>query len=65
VFHSFRLGDLEIFRLDGVEASDGSNVVNISNNAASDSRPSRSPDDKWIVFQSNRDGNVELYLSDS
>jgi len=65
VFHSFRSGDLEIFRLDGVEAADGSNVINLSRHNAMDSRPSRSPDDKFVVFQSNRQGNLELYMTDS
>jgi TolB protein len=65
VFHSFRPGNLDIFRLDGVEGGSGANLINLSNNSAVDSRPSRSPNDKFVVFQSNRDGNVELYMGDT
>lgn len=65
VFHSFRTGNLQIFRLDGVEGASGANVINLSNSAATDTRPSRSPNDAMVVFQSNRNGNVELYLTDS
>lgn len=64
VFHTFRDGNLEIYRLDGAEGSNGT-LYNLSNSAGSDSRPSRSPNDQWIVFESDRNGNVELYLTDS
>ena len=64
VFHTFRTGDLEIFRLDGVEGSPDANLINLSNSSATDSRPSRFPNDSQIVFQSDRNGNVELYLGD-
>jgi len=30
-----------------------------------DSRPSRSPDNSFVVFQSSRNGNIELYMTDS
>ncbi len=65
MFHSFRTGNLQIFRLDGVEGSASAKLIDLSNSAAMDSRPSRSPDDSMVVFQSNRNGNVELYLTDS
>jgi Tol biopolymer transport system component len=64
VFHTFRTGDLEIFRLDGSEEDSQANLINLSNSSATDSRPSRFPNDSQIVFQSDRDGNVELYLGD-
>ena len=64
VFHTFRDGNLEIYRLDGVEGAGGV-LYNLSNSPAVDSRPSRSPDDEWVVFQSDRDGNIELYYTDS
>jgi PKD repeat protein len=64
VFHTFRDGNLEIYRLDGVEGAGGV-LYNLSNSPAVDSRPSRSPDDEWVVFQSDRDGNIELYYTDN
>ncbi len=64
-FHSFRTGNLQIFRLDGVEGSPNAQLIDLSNSSAMDSRPSRSPDDSQVVFQSNRNGNIELYLTDS
>ncbi len=65
VFHTFRTGSLQIFRLDGIEGQPGAKLIDLSNSSAMDSRPSRSPDDSMVVFQSNRNGNVELYLTDS
>ncbi|MBK9779479.1 MAG: PD40 domain-containing protein [Anaerolineales bacterium] len=65
MFHSFRSGNLDVFRLDGIEGPGGFEAINLSNGGSQDSRPSRSPDDSSIVFQSDRDGNVELYLVDS
>jgi Tol biopolymer transport system component len=66
VFHTFRDGDLEIYRLDGVEGQENAVLYNLSMGPDStDSRPSRSLDNRWVVFESNRDGNIELYLADT
>ncbi len=64
IFHTFRDDNLEIYRLDGIEGQPGFELYNLSKDEAVDSRPSRAPNDSQIVFQSNRDGNVELYTTD-
>jgi Tol biopolymer transport system component/P pilus assembly chaperone PapD len=64
IFHTFRDENLEIYRLDGIEGQPGFKLYNLSKNEAVDSRPSRAPNDSEVVFQSNRDGNVELYTTD-
>jgi hypothetical protein len=64
MFHSFRSGTLDVFRLDGIEGL-GVEPINLSQGNSMDSRPSRSDNDEWVVFQSDRDGNVELYIADS
>lgn len=57
-FQSNRDGDYEIY----VMNSDGSGVVNLTNNTANDYRPTWSPDGKFIAFYTDRDGNEELYM---
>ncbi len=64
VFHTFRDENLEVYRLDGIEGQPGFKLYNLSKDEAVDSRPSRAPNDSNVVFQSNRDGNVELYYTD-
>lgn len=64
VFHTFRDDNLEVYRLDGIEGQPGFKLYNLSNDGAVDSRPSRAPNDTWVVFQSNREGNVELFYTD-
>lgn len=64
VFHTFRDENLEVYRLDGIEGQPGYKLYNLSKDEAVDSRPSRAPNDSNVVFQSNRDGNVELYYTD-
>ena len=64
VFHTFRDDNLEIYRLDGIEGQPDAKLYNLSKDGATDSRPSRAPNDSWVVFQSDRDGNVELYYTD-
>jgi Tol biopolymer transport system component len=51
-------GDFEIF----VMNSDGSDVRQLTFNAAEDSWPRWSPNGKWIAFHSNVDGNFEIYV---
>ena len=63
LFHTFRDDNLEIYRMDGIEGQPGFKLYNLSRDEAVDSRPSRSPNDSAIVFQSNRNGNVGLYVS--
>lgn len=43
--------------------TDGSNKRQITNNPMQDSEPSWLPDGKHLVFQTNRDGNNEIYLT--
>jgi len=44
--------------------SDGSNIIQLTENPATDSNPHWSSDGKWIFFQSDRDGNQEIYRMD-
>ena len=41
---------------------DGSHQRNLTRDAARDSTPSWSPDGRRIAFQSDRDGNLEMYV---
>jgi len=51
-------GDFEIFIMN----SEGSDVRQLTFNAADDSWPRWSPNGKWIAFHSNLDGNYEIYV---
>ena len=42
--------------------ADGSNQTRLTNNAANDVHPSFSGDGSKIVFDSDRDGNYEIYV---
>ena len=43
----------------------GQNQVNLTNNPASDQKPSWSPGGTKIAFSSKRDGNWEIYVMDA
>lgn len=42
---------------------DGSNVINLSRNPATDDSASWSPDGRSVLFRSDRDGNQEIYIA--
>ncbi len=56
VFVSDRDGNWEIY----VMNSDGSGLINLTNNPADDVHPALSPDGKRITLSSDRDGNYEI-----
>ncbi len=58
LFQSDRDGDNEIY----VMNADGSELMQLTQNEASDEYPIWSPDGKQIAFISNRDGSYDLYL---
>jgi Tol biopolymer transport system component len=45
--------------------ADGSNPLNLTKNPGQDSAPAWSADGQHLAFQSNRDGNNEIYISSS
>ncbi len=59
-FSSDRDGNPEIY----VMNVDGSNVVRLTDDPASDTQPAWSPDGKQIAFTSDRNGNSEIYVMD-
>lgn len=68
VFVSDRDGNLEIYSMN----ADGTNQTRLTTDSASDLSPDWSPDGKWIVFQSDRDKDLEdlaykheIYIMDS
>ncbi|WP_395373432.1 DUF5050 domain-containing protein [Marinicella sp. W31] len=59
VFHSeFKDNKSEI----SIADMDGSNVIQLTDNAAEEWHPEVSPDGKQIAFMSDRDGNFEIYV---
>ena len=57
-FQSDRDGNDEIY----VMSADGSNQTRLTNNPASDTSPTWSPDGTRIAFVSNRDGDPNIYV---
>ena len=50
----------ELFYMD----SDGTNITRITNNSTEDKNATWAPDETSIAFQTDRDGNTEIYLSE-
>jgi Tol biopolymer transport system component/PKD repeat protein len=75
LYHTDETGDWEIFRLDGASSETRQTMrVNLSHGegeGVDDMSPSRSPNEAWIVFTSNRDTlpdqpeNWEIYVAPS
>ena len=47
-----------------VRSEDGSDARNLTDDPANDIRPAWSPDGRRLVFESDRDGNAEVYVLD-
>ena len=65
IYHTDMTGDWEIFRLGDLPDSPEADP-NLSRGVGRrifDLMPTRSPDNEWIAFTSNRDANWEIYVS--
>ena len=60
-FQTNRDGNFEVYAME----PDGSELTNLTNNAASDSLPAWSADGQRIAFTSTRDGDAEIYVMDA
>ena len=58
VFVTEALPKANIFQID----QDGSNLRRLTAGLTFDDRPAYSPDGSKVAFQSNRDGNYEIYV---
>ena len=45
--------------------TDGKNLLQLTDHGARDMSPVWSPNGQWIAFNSNRDGNCEVYVMDA
>lgn len=64
-YHSNRVQEINIFRLGNLPEGE-SGDTNLSRGAGEgvySLSPSISPDRQWVVFTSNRDGNMDIYIS--
>ncbi|MFQ3568583.1 MAG: PKD domain-containing protein [Aggregatilineales bacterium] len=67
VYHTNETGNWDIFRLDGANAETRETFRrNLSHGIGENVRsiaPSLSPNNEWVVFASDRDGNWEIYVA--
>ncbi len=66
-FSSDRTNNKEVFTMSSVDSNsdgNGDTPTNITNNAAKDTYPSWSADGAKIIFETNRDGNDNIYSID-
>ena len=66
-FVSERDGNEEIYVMsfaDALQSTDGSEPQRLTNDPAEDMRPAWSPDGEYLLFNSERDGNWEIYVID-
>jgi TolB protein len=65
VYHTFQTGNWEIFRLGELPGNPGADV-NLTKGVGQDIhdiKPSRSPDNAWIAYSSNRDGRWNIWVA--
>jgi len=60
LFETERDRQVEIYRLDP-----SGEAINISRHPATDREPARSPDSRWVAFQSARDGRWQIYMANA
>jgi Tol biopolymer transport system component len=61
-------GDLELYVMDANDEDgdhNGDHLRRLTDNAAADSAPAWSPGGRKLAFQTNRDGNSEIYVMDA
>jgi TolB protein len=63
IFSSYRDSTFGRFRSEIIAAkTDGSDMLNLSRNAANDTDPAWSPDGQYIAFASDRGGGFDIYI---
>jgi Tol biopolymer transport system component len=65
VYHTFRTGDWELFRLGEIPGKPDApeNLSQAINPDWHDINPSRSPDNEWIAYASNRSGTWNIWVA--